>query len=433
MNSQQVLSGSEFCYWFRRDDASIRENRIANMLKSRRMIAILIVAAVLELSSMAVKPAVADRTAQIFSVSFGNRYTDDDFRSMAEKLDLLIIDELNYPQVPGILRETNPHIKVFGYCNTFDIRDMSDYEGRNLKPGGKTDRMMREWHEADDRDWFYRDEQGRRVKVYLNKADNRYGLDIGNPEVRAFLAAKAKDIAARGYDGVFLDNVGVRYPYGYGVGKWVSAVPDGLTERKWWDDSILMLRAIKQAVGDKIVFFNQVRGYNPDVSFEFIAETDGAMDESWLSDGNFKAQQWREDVILIKRINQISKYTLPIAQGTSEQAAMTLFASYLLAKGGDHAYFSYGPYNFTQWKWFSFYDVDLGQPVEDFCTSDGNVYQRRYERGIVLVNISNEPQTFALPVQYQTGTGEKVTSIKLSERSGRLLYQSDEQEKERGQ
>jgi hypothetical protein len=386
------------------------------------MIAILIIAVVLGLNLMTVGPAVGERTAQIFSVSFGSRYTDADFRSMAEKLDLLIIDELNYPQVPGILRETNPHIKVFGYCNTFDIRDMSDYKGRNLKPGGKTDRMMREWHEADDGDWFYRDEQGRRVKVYLNKTDRRYGLDIGKPEVREFLAAKARDIAARGYDGVFLDNVGVRYPYGYGVRKWVSAVPNGLTERKWWDDSILMLRAIKQAVGDKIVFFNQVRGYNPDVSFEFIAETDGAMDETWLSDGNFKAQQWREDVTLINRINQLDKYTLPIAQGTSEQAAMTLFASYLLAKDGDHAYFSYGPYNFTQWKWFTFYDVDLGQPVEDLCTSDGNVYQRRYERGIVLVNISNEPQAFTLPVQYQTETGQKVTSITLSERSGKLLY-----------
>ena len=91
-----------------------------------------------------------------------------------------------------------------------------------------------------------------------------------------------------------------------------------MTERKWWDDSILMLRAIKQAVGDKIVFFNQVRGYNPDVSFEFIAETDGAMDESWLSDGNFKAQQWREDVTLIKRINQISKYIRELAHPRSE-------------------------------------------------------------------------------------------------------------------
>jgi len=387
------------------------------------MIAALImtVLAALALGSMVVESAEAEHTAQFFSVSFGNRYTDDDFHRMAEKLDLLILDELNYPQVPDILREANPDIKVFGYCNTFDIRDMSSYEGRNLTPGGKTDRMLREWHEADDKDWFYRDKQGRRVKVYLNKTDNRYGLDIGKPEVRAFLAAKAKDIAARGYDGVFLDNVGVRYPYGYGIGNWVSAVPNGLTERKWWDDSILMLRAVKHAVGDKIVTFNQVRGYNPDVSFEFLAETDGAMDETWLSDGNFKSQQWREDVILIERINQLNQYTLPIAQGTSEQAAMTLFASYLLAKGGDHAYFSYGPYNFTQWKWFPFYDVDLGQPVEDGYTYDENVYQRRYERGIVLVNISDAPQTFTLPVQYQIETGEKVTNIRLPEHSGMLL------------
>ena len=34
---------------------------------------------------------------------------------------------------------------------------------------------------------------------YLNKTDRRYGLDIGKPEVRELLAAKARDIAARGY------------------------------------------------------------------------------------------------------------------------------------------------------------------------------------------------------------------------------------------
>ncbi len=372
-----------------------------------------------------VEPAVADRTAMIFSVSFGNKYTDDDFRRMAEKLDLLIIDPYNFPQVPSVLRETNPNIKVLGYCNTFDIQDMSRYEERELTPGGKTDKMLREWHEADAKDWFYRDQQGRRVNVYLNKVDNRYGLDIDKSEVRDFLATRAKRIADRGYDGVFLDNVGVRYPYGYGIGSWVSAVPKGLTERKWWDDSILMLRGIKRAVGGKILVFNQVRGYNPDVSLEFVAETDGAMDETWLSDGKFKPQQWREDMGLIQRLNKLDEYTLPIAQGTSEKAAKALFASYLLAKGGNHAYFSYGAYNFTKWKWFSFYDVDLGEPLGHY-THEGDVYQRRYERGIVLVNISNSPQTVTLESQYRTETGQKVSSVELAGHSGELLYEVDE-------
>ncbi len=374
---------------------------------------------------IAVEPAT-ERTARFFSVSFGSKYTDDDFRRMAEKLDLLIIDPFSFRQVPRVLKETNPDITVLGYCNTFDMIDLSRFEGRDLTPGGKTERMLREWHKADAKDWFYRDEQGQRVNVYLNKGNDRYGLDIGKPEVRAFLAAKAKDIVDRGYDGVFLDNVGVRYPYGYGIGSWVSAVPKGLTERKWWDDSILMLRAIKRAVGDRISAFNQVRGYNPEVSLEFTAEADGAMDETWLSDGNFKPRQWRQDVSLIQRLNKLNEYTLPIAQGVSEQAAKALFASYLLAKDGDHAYFAYGPYNFTKWEWFSFYDANLGKPLDDY-TNEGDVYQRRYERGIVLVNISKSPQTVTLPTQYQTETGEKVNSIQLPERSGELLYKERKQ------
>jgi len=371
--------------------------------------------------------AKSKRTARIFSVSFGSKYTDEDFRHMAEKLDLLILDQYNYPNVPGILRETNPNIIVLGYSDAFDMHDLSRYEDRNLTPGGKTERMLREWQEADAKDWFYRDHQGNRVNVYLNKSDSRYGLDIGKPEVRDFLAKRAKNIVDHGYDGVFLDNVGVRYPYGYGIGNWVSAVPVGLTERKWWDDSILMLRAIKQAVGDKIAVFNQVRGYNPDVSLEFVAETDGAMDETWLSDGNFKPQQWREDVGLIQRLNKLNEYTLPVAQGTSEQAARALFASYLLAKDGDHAYFAYGPYNFTQWKWFPFYDADLGKPLGDY-THQGDIYQRQYQRGIVLANISDAPQTVTLPAQYLTEAGGKVNSVDLPARSGELLYAVSKQE-----
>jgi len=369
-------------------------------------------------------PAAPKRTAQLFAVSFGSQYTDDDFRRMGEKLDLVILDPLNFPRVPSVLKQVNPNIKALGYCNTFDIRDMSSFVGRALTPGGKTERMIREWQEADAKDWFYHDEQGRRVNVYLNKRDDRYGLDIGRPDVRAFLAAKSKAIVDGGYDGVFLDNVGVRYPYGYGIGGWVSAVPEGLTERKWWDDSILMLRAIKEAVGDKLVVFNQVRGYNPEVSLEFVAETDGAMDETWLSDGNFKPQQWREDVSLVQRLNKLNTYTLPIAQGASEQAAKALFASYLLAKDGEHAYFAYGPYNFTQWKWFAFYDVDLGDALGDY-THEGNVYSRRYERGMVLVNIADSPATVTLPAEYQTGLAERVRSVRLPGRSGELLYTLD--------
>lgn len=157
------------------------------------------------------------RTAQFFSVSFGSKYTDDDFRRMAEKLDLLILDALNYPRPPAILKRTNPNIKVLGYRDCFDAKDLSQYAGRKLTPGGKTERMLREWQRADAADWFYHDEQGQRVKVYLNKADNRYGLDIGKPEVREYLAARTREIVDAGYDGVFLDNVGVRYPYGYGI------------------------------------------------------------------------------------------------------------------------------------------------------------------------------------------------------------------------
>ena len=149
------------------------------------------------------------------------------------------------------------------------------------------------------------------------------------------------------------------------------------------------------------------------------------MDETWLSDGNFKPQQWREDVGLIQRLNKLNEYTLPIAQGTSEKAAKALFASYLLAKDGNHAYFSYGAYNFTKWKWFSFYDVDLGEPLGDY-THEGDVYQRRYERGIVLVNVSNSPQTATLATQYRTEMGEKVTSVQLAGRSGEVLHKIDE-------
>jgi len=372
-------------------------------------------------------PAVAAanrRTAKFFSVSFGSRYTEDDFRRMAEKLDLLIIDPFSFREVPGVLKQTNPGIKVLGYCNTFDIEDLSRFADRDLTPLSKTAEMLDEWKRADAGDWFYLDPKGRRVNVYLNKVDNRYGLDLGKPQVRAFLAAKAKGIVARGYDGVFLDNVGVRYPYGFGVGEWVSAVPSGLTERKWWDDSVLMLRAIKQAVGDKPVIFNQVRGYNPEVSLEFVAESDGAMDESWLSDGNFKPGQWRQDVGLIERLNKLNAYTVPIAQGRSEQAAKALFASYLLAKHGDRAYFAYGPYNFTQWKWCSFYDVDLGRPLGG-ATESANVVQRRYQRGIVLLNISDSLQEVALPDTYQTEQAEKVTRLRLPGRNGELLYTLD--------
>jgi len=240
----------------------------------------------------------ADRTGRFFAVMREAYYKTRDLEAAAARYDLVVLDPVCYPTPPPELKEEYPRLKVLGYLNVFCFLDTTDVEPNPLRPEPKKPDQVLErrkalWKEAMLKRYLYYDAHNKPVRVSMNSASNLYGLDRGKPEVRAFLARRAKEIVDGGYDGVFIDGLEVRYPFGYGLGRWVSAEPVLLDADRWREHTRELMNAIvKEAGPGKITVAGEIRDRFPKLSAEFVEPLGGGFDLGWLRDGKFAPHQW---------------------------------------------------------------------------------------------------------------------------------------------
>ena len=363
--------------------------------------------------------------ARFFGYCFG-KYSDEQFKEMAKKLDLVILDSYWYPNPPAILKDNKKNLIILAYMSPFDVSNMEKIYKQNMNKNSKGFRMYKEWKEISSHEnWFFHDENGRRVRVYLNKKEERFGLDIENKGFQEFYSKLAAELVSNGYDGIFLDNVWVNYPYGSDFREFSSATPIGMNKEKWWKISVDFLKAIKEAIGKRILVFNQVRGYDTENSLKYLATCDGAMDENWLNNGNFYFKDFKEGIDIISVINKRNKISIPVAIGKKEADALRLYCSYLLVKEGDNAYFSYMKgYNFKGMIWYPFYELDLGKPNGNYYQQDGAVF-RKFTNGLVIVNPNISSKNILLSEEYKTRDGTIVKEIVFKAREGDILLKKD--------
>jgi hypothetical protein len=106
----------------------------------------------------------------------------------------------------------------------------------------------------------------------------------------------------------------------------------------------------------------------------------------------------------------------------SEDEALYCFASYLMAKDGDQAYFFYAPgYKMAQQlTWYPFYDVDFGAPKGECVEKDG-AFLRVFMKGCVVVNPTGKTLTIALPQRCRTLAGEEIKTLSPNPKRGAVL------------
>jgi hypothetical protein len=117
-----------------------------------------------------------------------------------------------------------------------------------------------------------------------------------------------------------------------------------------------------------------------------------------------------------------------VASTAAERQAWRDFgqASFLIGNSGS-AWFEYSsgqstlPWNDTS----PLDDVDLGAALDTHSSVDGylrdGVYQRRFQRGIALVNPGTAAVTVQLDQSYRTSDGSLVTQVTLAPHSGQVL------------
>lgn len=373
-------------------------------------------------------PPEPPRTGKFLSLHYG-RVETEWMVEAAKRVDMMLFSASIQLTVPRAVREANPKALCLGYLNTLD------FDG---KDGGKhLDRpsMTAEWPEVNRKeDWFLHDDKGQRILCYLHDGyRERYAVDRTNPQLQRYLAGKAKEIVAAGYDGVFLDNFALEL--GFRRKDKYSGFPAGMTNARWQEGGRALLAAIKEAVGkDKLVVYNglhggasrqrssfQTEGLSPfEAAMQAAEACDGGMWEGYFGWGGLTETTLRNTVDTIAAYNNRDKVTIALATGESQREANVRFCLYLLSLDGTRAYFSYVP-NYKRIRWYPVFDTDLGKPAGDYELRDG-VATRRFEKGFVLVNATDRAATVALPQPYQGRYAERLERAALPPKSGEILF-----------
>jgi hypothetical protein len=173
---------------------------------------------------------------------------------------------------------------------------------------------------------------------------------------------------------------------------------------------------------------------------QVLPNVDGILLENFARDADAPMEQfpdeaaWRQnidalaglstnpDTIILTstRFPEAADRPLPLVQ----QWANFALASFLLAANNTHAFFGMPDPHVQQFMNVPALNVQLGLPFGGMVKTNG-VYQRRFVRGLVLVNPSNAKRILNLARAYQNALGEKFTALEIEPHTGLVLLNAE--------
>lgn len=287
--------------------------------------------------------------------------------------------------------------------------------------------------------WLLRDSKKR---VAMTSADSTAPLlDIRNTDVRNQLAENvAKVISDTQVQGVILNNAGVDL-----IRQTNSPIYTGtkvFTDDQRRDAVEGLLRAIRARVPDKLLL---VGGYLWKDGTAYNADAQNARNLSAIADGvhieeflrtpiskttEFRSEAaWKRDIDYLSTISQDDRVVLittrlnasDATSDTIKQWMNYAVASYLLGKNGRHTYlhFDAGDPAFSADPILA---APIGAPSDAYTKLDSGLYQRKFTKGVVLVNPTGDDKKWKVDQAYKTMAGNTVDSeVTLGAHSGLIL------------
>ena len=334
------------------------------------------------------------------------------------------------------MRQANPSLKIYGYVNGMFAQQgqgdmfpaswyMRDAHGDKLQSAGWGNYMM--------------DPRGTTPFTHSGVTYNNWTDWVGKQCQQA--------IVTYGLDGCFLDMLlpapVVYHPYLVG-----SKIPveNAVTNAPWTAAAYMELtgsvgRAVQQYTGRAVIGNSLEFGahFYATPTRALLPDTQLTLAELWMRNPQQPADswptvdRWKQEVQMIIDCNgggHPIEVTMKLwaASTAAERQAWRDFgqASFLIGNSGS-AWFEYSsgqstlPWNDTS----PLDDVDLGAALDTHSSVDGylrdGVYQRRFQRGIALVNPGTAAVTVQLDQSYRTSGGSLVTQVTLAPHSGQVL------------
>jgi hypothetical protein len=281
-------------------------------------------------------------------------------------------------------------------------------------------------------DWVLKDPSGNRLYIPFacdGSSCTQYAADIGNPEWRRYYIDGAKARIARGYKGIFVDDVNLAFNVGNGAGQTVAPIDPRtgvpMTHDAWqryFAEFMEQLRAELPASAEIVqnqVYFH-VGLSSPYVKRAIEAATyieiERGVNDTGLRGGTGK---FGFETVLAWIDYAHSRGKGVIYDVQADWGREYAIATYLVnSTGRDGLGMDVGAYPDG---WWSGWDTDLGAPLNNRYAWNG-VFRRDFERGSVFVNQPDKPTVTVAPGgSWKRLDGSTVTSVSLPSRDGLVL------------
>jgi hypothetical protein len=285
---------------------------------------------------------------------------------------------------------------------------------------------------AEHPEWILRDAGGRALYVCWGCANGtcpQYAADIGAPAFRVQWIAAARETLARGYRGLYVDDVNMtisrvcdgagrpRTPIEPRTG---AAMTDAEWRRHMADFTVQIAAAFPETeIVHNVLWFADA---GPDLERQ-LASADVVALERGVNDAALRAGagQWGIDSFLayVDRVHAVGRPVLFATDPPTPAAREYGLAGYFLIQaGGDALRSGRGG---SPDDWWPGYDVALGAPRGARYAWQG-VQHRDFERGLVLLNGPGAPSvTLELPESHVDLAGTRRTSVTLAATEGAVL------------
>ena len=257
---------------------------------------------------------------------------------------------------------------------------------------------------AEHPEWILKDGSGNKLYIPFGCSNGtcpQYAGDFGNPAFRDWWIRNAATTMAKGYRGLFVDDVNMEWRVGNGAGAFVAPrdprTGTTMTETSWRRYMAEFTEQIRAALPDKEIVHNAIWfagcGSAPDscwsdpsIRRELLAadyiELERGVNDAGITGGGGR---WGYETFMarIDWLHSQGKAVVFDSQADSAAAREYGLASYfLVSTGRDLLGNDAGG---TPADWWNGYDVELGAPKGNRYAWSGLV-RRDFERGFVLVN-----------------------------------------------
>lgn len=281
-------------------------------------------------------------------------------------------------------------------------------------------------------DWILQDAYGNNLFIPWGCSGGtcpQYALDISNQGYIDWWISQAQAIMAKGYKGLWIDDVNLAMRISDGNG--TSVVPidratnQPMTDAAWRQYFANFMTQVRQALPGAEIVHNAIWfagpgavGSDPAVQQEikaadYINCERGVGDSGLTGDGGYWSVQ-----NLFNYVDTVHRLGANIIIEDLSNIGEYGPASYFMVSSGMDGFSdtSANPNN-----WPAMYDVTLGTPLGNRYNWSG-LMRRDFSGGMALINPPNAPTvTVTLPGTYKNTSGQFVSQITLSARQGALL------------